>query len=370
MKTVLLIGSSYSSLPILFYLKKLKYRVYVCGAYKNDPAHLYADKSFFIDYSKKEELLRLCINEHFDFIVPSCNDYAYNSASFVADKLKNFCGFDNFETTMLLHTKSKFRKYLIENNFSSPKKYNNIDKLDFPVLIKPNAQFSGRGIIKINNENELKNINNIENCVIEEYVEGDLYSHSVFIKNGKIEKDFFVREVCSVYEYQVDISWVESLNANLIKKIRNEINRLIKQLNLTDGLLHTQFIVNENNFYLIETMRRCPGDLYGELIKKSTNFDYIKYYVEPFINKQNNFDFESKEKNIIRHTISTAFDINFRSLYFDRGNIEFYPLKESGYITKKAPYDKIGILFYEIESLNEIKKSISKIKQIYKIKDY
>jgi len=216
-KKILLIGSSYSALPILFYLKKQGFYVCVCGAYKDDVGHLYANKSFYIDYSDKEELLKLCKKEKFDYIVPSCNDYAYNSASYIASKL-NFIGFDDYNITMLLHTKNRFRNFLVENNFPSPKVFNDLNDVVFPLLIKPVSQFSGRGIIKINLKEELSNLNLNKKIVIEEFIEGELYSHSAFIENQDIKIDFFVREFCFTYEYQVDGSYVDDLNLNIKNK--------------------------------------------------------------------------------------------------------------------------------------------------------
>lgn len=367
-KSVLIVGSSYSSLPILFYLKEKGYKVCVCGAYENDPAHLYSDESFYLNYSNKEDLLNLCKKEKFDYIVPSCNDYAYNSASYVASKL-GFIGFDQYETTMLLHTKDRFRKFLVSNGFSSPKVYESLENIEFPVLAKPVSQFSGRGIVKVNCNDEIDKLKK-DGFVIEEFIDGELYSHSAFIENKKIKKDFFVREYCLTYEYQVDVSYVDNLDEKISKKIRYEIEQLVKKLSLVDGLLHTQFLLQNDKFYIIETMRRCPGDLYSVLINKSTNQNYIQNYVNPFIGKKIKFGQDESVKHIIRHTISTKNNLNFKSLFFNIKDFEFYPLKTSGEIAKKAPYDKIGILFYETKKLNDLKKNISQVKKTYKIQGY
>ena len=367
-KKVLLIGSSYSALPILFYLKEKGYKVSVCGAYKDDPAHLYADENFYIDYSNKEDLLNLCKKEKFNYLVPSCNDYAYNSASYVANRL-GFVGFDNYETTMLLHTKDKLRRFLVTNGFSSPKIYGDLKNIKYPILIKPVSQFSGRGIIKINSYEEIKK-QKIDGFVIEEFIDGKLYSHSAFIENKRIKKDFFVREYCLTYEYQVDASYVINLDKKIVKNIRYEIEKLAQELNLADGLLHTQFLLKDNRFYIIETMRRCPGDLYSVLINKSTNQNYIQNYVNPFIGQNIKFNKDKRIKYVIRHTISVKDTLNFKSLSFHIKNFEFYPLKTSGDIAKKAPYDKIGIFFYKLKNLKDLKKNILQIKKTYKIKRY
>lgn len=378
-KKVLLIGTSFSAVP-LFQELRGDYIISVCGGLKDDPCHKYADKSFYIDYSNKEKLLQLCIDEKFDFIVPSCNDYAYNSASYVATKLNKYNGFDSYETTLLLHTKNAFRNFLLKNNLPSPKvmhvnkdlEYNTLD-MKFPLLVKPDDSFSGKGITKINIENELDEAIQIaiqasknDKIVIEEFVEGTLHSHSAFIQNGEIIIDFFVDEYCSVYPYQVDSSSLSVILTSEIKKnIRSSIEKIATLLDLKNGLLHTQLISNENRFWLIETMRRCPGDLYGLLIEKSTSFKYSEFYSNPFLNKKNELNTELNNKFVARHTISVREDIIYQSFQenIPSENVDIFTLKESGQVLKKAPLDKAGIIFSEFKNKNELKSYTKKMKE-------
>ncbi|MDA7818353.1 ATP-grasp domain-containing protein [Sulfurimonas sp.] len=370
---VLLIGSSFSAISLLIYIKKLGYSVSVCGALKDDPCHLYADESFYIDYSKKDELLKLCKNNHFDFIVPTCNDFSYNSASYVATELGLYFGFDNYQTTMLLHTKDSFKEFTQKNKFNVSKTYTSEEVLGdngdikYPLLIKPVDSFSGKGVTKIGIKEELYDAISIaeqnsrdKTAIIEEFINGTLHSHSAFIQDGKITDEFFVDEFCSVYPYQVDSS---SMAVNLSNKVKNgmstSIEKLISLLNLSDGLMHTQFIVDGDDFWLIETMRRCPGDLYGALIEKSTGSLYTELYVMPFLNKKVlKQESEKINKYIARHTVSVKNQYLFQSFShtIPSEKIDIYPLKESGHILKVAPFDKVGILFAEFKDIDELAK--------------
>lgn len=385
-KKVLLVGTSFSAVPLLLDLKEKGYFISVCGGLKNDPCHSYCDQSFFIDYSQKEQLLDLCIKEKFDYLIPTCNDYSYNSCSYVATKLNKYFGFDSYETTMLLHTKNSFRKFTLENKLSAPNavKYNDdLDLqnlgLDYPVLVKPDYSFSGKGITKVYNLKELdkaisyaKENSRNGNLVLEEFVEGELYSHSAFIQDGEIFIDFFVNEYCTVYPYQVDYSYLSyDLDDNIKEEVRENINVLVKKLNLVDGLLHTQFISDNNKFWLIETMRRCPGDLYGTLIKESANFKYSSSYIDYFLNEVIDSKIVSDNlKYIIRHTVSSSEKKIF--LYLDE-NInanrkKYYPLKESGQILDAAPNDKVGIIFIEVEKSQQLLEYKTKVKNLIDIK--
>lgn len=362
MKNVLLIGSSYSAAPFLFLLKKMGFHVSVCGVLKDDPCHAYADQSFFIDYSKKDELLKLVEEMNFDYIVPTCNDYSYLSGSYVANALQ-FPGFDNYETTEILHVKGKFKKEAAKLNLKSPKLYHqglakNIlrNEIRYPCLVKPIDSFSGRGVSKAIDSDELEVALELATAsslagklVIEEFVEGDLFSHSAYIEGGRVAIDFFADEFCQAYQYQVDCSNHPSILGVAIKDgVRQEINRMCQQLNLVDGLLHTQFIANKDEFWLIECMRRCPGDLYGHMIQKSTGVNYDELFVSPFVGMAMPKVCPNDEYKFIgRHTISqlkASPSFSFTSS-LSAGDIEVVQLKVSGEELSSAPYDKMAILF-------------------------
>lgn len=382
---VLLVGTSFSAIPLLQYLKKNNFHVSVCGGLKNDPCHHYADQSFYIDYSNKNKLLELCQQNEFDFLIPTCNDYSYNSASYVATQLNKFYGFDTFEITNILHTKSGFRAFAIEHNLSVPQaiKYSvdlDLDtlSLSYPLLVKPDDSFSGQGVTKVFTKNELngavetaKNNSKNSDVILEEFVEGNLYSHSAFIQDGRILIDFFVNEFCTVYPYQVDSSCLtHQLKEETLQGVRADIQKLVTLLDISDGLLHTQFISDDTKFWLIETMRRCPGDLYGSLINKSTNFPYIQSYVNPFLNRKNSSEYTKINKFVARHTLTVQNDQFFQSFQVDFSpskSVEIVPLKESGYYLEKAPLDKIGIIFAEFDSIHELNNYTPNMKYHIKI---
>ena len=119
-KIALLIGSSFSAAPIFFSLKKRGLEVWVCGNAKDDPCHQYADRSFYIDYSVKEQLLDLVRSVTVNYLVPSCNDYSYMSCAWVAQRC-GFAGFDPYDVALVVHTKGAFRELTEAHGIPAPK---------------------------------------------------------------------------------------------------------------------------------------------------------------------------------------------------------------------------------------------------------
>lgn len=367
-KRVLLVGSSFSAAPIFFELKRRGHHVSVCGSATSDPCHQYADQSFFIDYSNREALLALTVSEQFDYLVPTCNDFSYMSCAWVAEQ-QGFPGFDHYPVAQILHTKNAFRELMEKHGFRSPRSRRlaagssvDVEGLRFPLLVKPVDSFSGRGVSKVGDASALsravhaaEQVSRCGEAVVEEFVEGRLYSHSAFIREQVIAADFFVDEYCTVYPYQVDCSHhPSSLPDNLQNAVRAEMAKLVSALAMQDGLLHTQFICDGKNFWIVECMRRCPGDLYGHLVELSTGVPYADFFVRPFVGESLPTDWAADQvRPVGRHTISTdhALVSYAFSCRVPDAEVRIVPLKNSGEALSPAPFDKLAILFAEYSSM-------------------
>ena len=367
MKKILMIGSSHSALPFLERLKKRGYHVSVCGNKKDDPCHQYADQSFFVDYGDPTNILEIMKNNTFDFIMPSSNDYSYVTGAEVVAQYPHFKGFDSVETTQILHNKMAFRTFTTEHNIKVPKVYAPEDEaslspsVDQPVAVKPQNSFSGRGITKVTSTDQIApaikaatEASRTNDYLIEEFVAGELYAHSAFIQDQEIFFETFVDEFCSVYPYQVDTSCYPShLPQAVQKRVHDEIQKMIKALRLTDGLLHTQFISDGDDFWIIECTRRCPGDLFPKIIHCATGVDFHDLFLQKFIGEVYTTPaVQESVKRVARHVISVQKDQPFTH-YTLPPNSMLYPLKLSGEHFKAAPYDKAGIALITFDNEKE-----------------
>lgn len=370
-KKALLLDTNVSSYPIYQFLLKNGYDTYVIGSNPNDCLAKLSKN--YINYSySNPTLFQDIIEKHsFDVIVPGCNDVSYISAT-LANKSNDFFGLDTLETTLTINNKLKFRKFALSNNLSVPSILNYKTSISFkkPIIIKPVDAYSGRGVTVLKNPtkklirdamNLAKEYSSSKNYIIEEYVDGQLYSHTAFISNKKIIQDFIVIEDGTSNKFTVDSSHVIfDFPKQILNEIRNEIEIISSKLNLVDGLFHTQFIKQNNKFKIIEVTRRCPGDLYSMLIQKSTGFDYTKYYVEPFLGKKLKKNKSNIKKTyIIRHTASLNLNSNVVGMkYLENLIIDtFIPMCKTGDEIKQSPFGRIALLFLKCKNNSELKKT-------------
>lgn len=391
MKNVLLVDTNFSSNPIYEYLVKNKYKVFIIGGRKDDFMAKSCVNYIHADYSDEICLGKIIKEYKIDYIVPGSNDLSYEICSRFSEE--NFAiNIDNTSIIIQLFNKKIFRDFSEKNNIPVPKTYSKEyikkEKLKNQIIVKPVDSFSGKGITLIKSserDEELESAIQIaeENSrnkqyIIEEFVTGQLYSHSAFIEKKKIINDFFVKEYASVNPFVVDTSFVcFDFDNTIANQIRGNIEKIADMLNLSDGLVHTQFILNQDNFkyWLIEITRRCPGDLYSKLIEYSTGFPYSEKYTSYFLkNKtsEKNDLFSKESRNfIIRHTITQENSGIFKSILFNKNLslMEYISIASNGEFLQPSPKGRVGIFFIQCIQKNELQEITEEFMQrkIYKI---
>jgi biotin carboxylase len=383
---VLLVGSSFSAAPIFACLKERGLHITVCGRHEGDPCHQYADASSFIDYSNKDDLLQLVERGDFDAIIPTCNDFSYISCAFVASKTGHR-GFDDWTTTNIIHTKALFRAFCAEHSIAAPRAVSGPRTasasdwlavmaqkgMGWPILIKPVDSFSGRGVTRLACDDGLgaaiaraQDESRTGEILIEEFGEGSLHSHSAFVENGSIVWDTFVDEYCTVYPYQVNCSHSPSLLPEHHRQfVRAEMNKVIRAGKLADGLLHTQFIAETGRIWIIESMRRCPGDLYNRLIERATGFRYTDWYARKFLGEPYpDVDAAGVQRFIGRHTVSIDSEWIVSGIDVAAGfeDVCVVPLKGSAEKLYPAPGDKYAIAFVRFASADQMSRVAPRLK--------
>ena len=367
MQKVLLIDTNFSSAPIYNYLVDASYEVFVIGGNRSDFLAKSAKNYISLDYSNVNQTRKIIEETNIDFIVPGCNDLSYQVCAALNSK-GNYYGIDTLETTEIINYKSKFRTFATKIGLPVPIVISeeNVGEM-WPVIVKPVDAYSGRGmtIVQKPEQHKLqsaidhaKEFSRSKTCIVEEYVEGQLYSHSAFITDGNIVADFIVEEHGTANQFVVDTSRViYDFPLEMLSRIRDGIALMAKKLNLVDGLVHTQFIKNGESFWLIEVTRRCPGDLYSQLIELSTGFSYAEAYASPFVKQKFSLgENPLKQFWVMRHTISQPTEGVLGSIQFNFPILieKMVPISLAGDMIKTSPFGRIALVFLRNNSEEEL----------------
>lgn len=369
-KTALLIGGSYSALPLGELIHNSGFKLIILTSNPNEPATYFADRVIVADYSNHQESLDALRSERFDYVIPSCNDSSYLLGARLAEMFK-LPGFDSFEICNLISSKRAFRDLAISIGIPSPLAFSESDITNdfnqYPIIVKPNQSFSGRGISIVTESSQLaeafeqaRNHSKDKKIAIESFINGSLHSVSAFMRNGTTKISFFVDEFCTVYPFQVNNSNYPSILKNDVKtKVLSSLDRLISELGLVEGLVHLQFMVQENDVYFIEIMRRCPGDLFGHLFKYAIGFDYYRAYLSTFLGYP--FIDEVPElvqfsQYVARSTETSNHARIFLSIASKITDTEIFPLASSGDRILPAPFGKTAITFFLTDNCDTLRK--------------
>ena len=385
MAKVLLVDTNFSAVPIYQALCELGHDVHVVGGYPEDCLAKSVSNYWNIDYSDTVALADLVEKEAFNFIVPGCTDRSYASCVAVSDGRSQgrFPGLDTLHAEDTINNKANFRVIGKQLGLSMPQVQElAAGVLRLPLIVKPVDAFSGKGITVIQSQDIDALSDAIQTActasrqgkyLLEDFVAGQLHSHSAFICNEKIIHDFVVQEDGTVNPFVVDTSRVIfGLSDDVLQTLRASVEALASALHLSDGLLHTQFILENDCIWLIEMTRRCPGDLYSQLIELSTGFPYAKYYVLPFLDVKLNKDVQLETSiPIMRHTLTVDLDSIFGFIHFNQQiTIErWIALSLVGDQLKPSPASRVGIVFAKAKDDADLEFLYQKTlrRELYKI---
>ena len=297
MKKILIPNGSFHDIPLIKEAKKQGYYVITSGAAPEGLGHKYADEYVYADFSNKESILKIAENNHIDKICSNCNDFGYLSACYVAEKL-GLGGHESYENALRLHHKDLFKNMVKDLGLSSPiaesftsvnEAIESLESSTYPIIVKPVDLGAGQGISraddKVGAQAAIKDAFKKSKCktiVIEPFIEGTSHSFNAFIVNKKVVGYYSDNEYMKFDRYRVSTS---AGPADRIEKyihiLISDTEKVAEALDLPDGLVHSQYILDKNDTpWILEITRRMSGDWYPYPEMRATGIDWIKYIVK------------------------------------------------------------------------------------------
>jgi biotin carboxylase len=375
---VILVDAGFSARPLKHAMEAAGYRVHTVGARTSDALASENPRHHVLDYSNVDDLGKLVEQIKPTAVLPGCTDVSYEVCCQLAES-GLIDGFESMETLHQLHDKAAFRSLCQRHNILVPQTFESIDEAlsaSCPMIIKPTDAFSGKGITVLEAPTHATilaaqraaiAVSRSKSFVMEERVAGQLFSFSAFLTGGSVERAVNVIEFGFVNPLVVDTSFVVD-SKPVESTLTRSIEMLCGALGLEDGLFHVQYILTADGPCLIEVTRRCPGDLYSELIYRTSGFDYAARYTNSFLQASRPAVSKTLDhavhKHAIRHTITGRKMGYLASLAFKNAEAlkAWYPLAATGSAMAPSPAGRVGVAFYEVGSAHardELVKLIS-----------
>jgi len=294
-KRLLMLNASTHEIPFILAARKLGFYVITTSTNENYEGHKYADEYVKGNYNDYDEIMEIVKKYNITAISHACTDDCALTAAYVGEKL-GLKGHDTFENAKVIHRKDCFKKFAAEHNVITPLSSDfsqlgdalaQVDKWEFPVIIKPTDLAGGQGIHIANNEAEYREYvtaaferSKEKKIVIEPFIEGTLHSLNTFIINQKVVSYCTANDYSFKNKYMTNSGiapaddWEEA-----IKVLIPETERIAGLLGLVDGQLHMQYIMHNGKPWIIEMMRRNIGNNWMTMLTDSAGVNWPEWVI-------------------------------------------------------------------------------------------
>lgn len=317
MKKLLMLGGSSYIVPLIKKAHELGIYVITCDYLPGNIAHRYSDAYENISIIDKDAVLNMAMKRKIDGVISFACDPGVVTAAYVAEKM-GLPFQTSYEVTCMLQNKGLFRDFLRNNGFNVPnsKSYssieeaiNDIERFEYPVIIKPVDSAGSKGVSRVDVIDDLKKaiIKALESSIcgrfiIEDYLELDGYQSSAdpFTVNGNFEflpfSDQRFDENATNEFVPTQIIYPCTMKKQQLNELDSELRRFMKIVGAKTGIYNIEARVCKNGkTYIMEISPRGGGNKIAELqdyafgtacieneIRKAVNMDLI-----PFAPKKN-----------------------------------------------------------------------------------
>ena len=303
MENILIIGAGDFQLPLV-QRASLSYNVLLAAPKISDAFMPYVTEPFLVDVKEKEKILAFAKERGICGVITDQTDIAVRSVAYVAEQL-GLPGI-GYETGCLFTDKSLMRRRMAELGIkllpnrtvsSLEEALEYYSELGGDVIIKPLDTQGSRGVQICRDSGDLK----------AKYAEAARWSsdHSVLIERYATGREFLVEGLAVDYEFRnlcigdtlyFDLPDAFAAKSRIFPTVADDALRqrvldlntkIITGFGLKQGLTHSEFIMDGEDIYLIETAARGGGVfISSDLIHLSCGLDTEGFLLDIASGKQ------------------------------------------------------------------------------------
>ena len=391
-KKIFIPGGKFDDLFLIEAAHRFGFDVITSGTERNAPGHKAAEKYVYADSSDIEAMLKIAQDEHIDAMCSCAHDFGYIATTYVCEKL-GLPGHDSYDTALTIHKKDRFKALAKKIGLSIPGGESfcsrdealaylkaNFEGTGRKMIMKPVDSCAGRGISEVTSFEECGAAverafdgSRLKRIVAEPYVEGTLHSASVFLVDRKAVFCFVEETPKNIYQVDTAISPAadkEQIKAQLV----SEFEKVAEALNLVDGKLHTNFIVDTaGKVWILEMHRRCSGNTYSRFVEFSAGLKWNEWIVKSECG-MNVKDFprgvEQKGFNMFYVAMPKHNGIYLDTVIDDAVKPfvhAAYMYYRSGDEVKNYKFDRMGLIHLEFPSYEFMRKVAENLDDYFKV---
>ncbi len=357
MKKILLLGGSAQQIVAIETAKKLGFYTVLCDFLPDNPGQYAADKFYQVSTTDKQAILEVAEKENIDGILAYASDPAAPTAAYVAQQM-GLPG-NPYESVEILCNKDRFRAFLAENGFCTPKAKGytcaedaladvKVEGFAFPVIVKPVDSSGSKGATVLHSRDGLEaalefafSFSRSHRIIVEEYIEKKhpyLIGGDVFIIDGEIvlwgllncHRDGRVNPLVPVGKsYPLELEPTDEEN------VRDTLRRMVKILGLRNGAMNVELVVDvSGRVWPIDVGPRSGGNMIPDLLGDMFCADVAKMSVQAAMGEPIDGTFTVPDACYATHNLHSDRNGTYET-------IDFSPELDA-HIYRKCLYKKVG----------------------------
>lgn len=300
MTKLLLLGTSLVSVEIIQTAKEMG--CYTIVTDNLEPAQSIAkkeaDEYWMISTNDIDELEKKCREEHIDAVFAGVSEFNLDRLLELTDRLGLPCYIDHRAWAIARDKeafKNKCKEFGIpvvdEYPFSDPPTVQELQAINYPVIVKPTDGAGNSGLSICRNEEELltgaekaRKGSGSGQIVVEKYIKGEEYWQFYFVAGEEIRYVYsftiFREPGFPSYIYSV-VSSAVRYHSTFKKELNDKCRALLKDIGCKEGMAWIQFIRDQDgNFYAVEMAHRLSASDNGRILKKMSGVDSVRWMLD------------------------------------------------------------------------------------------
>lgn len=291
-KKLLILGGNAETVPLVEFANDMGIKTIVASSYQDDPAKQIAWKSSDVDGMDVAGLITLARNESVDGVLVGVADVlvpsyckvcsALNLPCYASQEIVDVFSFkDVFKATCERYGVHGIPEYYLDEDM----KDEDIDKIVFPVMVKPVDSSSGQGIVKCNDVDELRravpyalSFSNKKRFIVEKYMDCDDMGMYYTFKDGYCSASCIYDRYASTEQpgkarVCLGGTYPSKHLDKYFERMHNNAVRMFKEIGIKNGVLMLSAFYENGEFYVYDTGFRIQGEAPHLLMKAIHGFD-------------------------------------------------------------------------------------------------
>ncbi len=314
MEKIMVLGASYSLVPLILAAKRLGYYTVVTSIPGEYPGFSIADEICYVDITDPEAVCRAARERQVKGIVTCCMDVGLKSQGYTVSHL-GLVG-PSWETVQKCTNKYEMKRAFGKAGvntapfvqvFSEQDLDIACEKLRFPLIVKAVDQMGSRGIFKCLSREELYQFypqtmaaTKMDYCIVEEFLQGEMFGVEAMVENGR--PAFLLPVGNDLHNGNPPFPighYVPWQQAELFPAMQEQIVRAIRALGADNCPMDFDMVRVGDKVYIIEATARAGATCLAELTGIRFGVDYYEMIVRLAVGQRVAPYFQNMERTAV-----------------------------------------------------------------------